>query len=42
MLDTFFIKIVFHLSVIELGVIVTSNSPDFSIKFILCHIKEFL
>jgi hypothetical protein len=35
MLDTFFIKIIFHLSVIELGAIVTSNSLDFSIKFIL-------
>jgi hypothetical protein len=36
MLDTFFIKIIFHLSVLKLGVIVTSNSLDFSIKFILC------
>jgi hypothetical protein len=35
MLDTLFIKIIFHLSVIELGAIVTSNSLDFSIKFIL-------
>jgi hypothetical protein len=33
MLDTFFIKIIFHLSVLELGAIVTSNSLDFSINF---------
>jgi hypothetical protein len=41
-LDTFFIKIIFHLSVLELGAIVTSNSLDFSIKFILCSLQEFL
>jgi hypothetical protein len=42
MLDTFFIKIIFHLSVLELGVIITSNSLGFSIKFILCSLQEFL
>jgi hypothetical protein len=42
MLDTIFIKIIFHLSVLELGVIVTSNSLDFSIKFILCSLQKFL
>jgi hypothetical protein len=36
MIDTFFIKIIIHLSVLELGDIVTSNSLDFGIKFILC------
>jgi hypothetical protein len=38
MFDTFFINIIFHLSVLELGDIVTSNSFDFGIKFILCHL----
>jgi hypothetical protein len=42
MLDDFFIKIVFYLSVLELGVIVTSNPLDFSIKFILRSFQEFL
>jgi hypothetical protein len=42
MFDTFFIKIIFHLSILELGAIVTSNSLDFSIKFILCPFQEFL
>jgi hypothetical protein len=42
MLNTFFIKIVFYLSVLELGVIITSNPFDFSIKFILCSLQEFL
>jgi hypothetical protein len=42
MLDTLFIKIIFHLSVLKLGAIVTSNSLDFSIKFILCPLQEFL
>jgi hypothetical protein len=42
MLDTFFIKIIFHLSVLELGAIVTSNSFDFNIKFILCSFQEFV
>jgi hypothetical protein len=39
MLDTFFVKIIFHLSVLKLGVIVTSNSLDFDIKFILCPLQ---
>jgi hypothetical protein len=30
------------LSVLKLGVIVTSNSLDFSIKFILCTLQEFI
>jgi hypothetical protein len=42
MLDTFFIKIIFNLSVLELGVIVTFNSLDFGIKFILCPLQKFL
>jgi hypothetical protein len=43
MLDTFFIRIVFHLSVLELAVIITSNSLYFSIKFILYPLpKKFL
>jgi hypothetical protein len=42
MLDAFFIKIVFHLSVLELGVIITSNPLNFSIKLILCSLQEFL
>jgi hypothetical protein len=42
MLDTFFMKIIFHLSVLVLGAIVTSNSLDFCIKFILCSLQEFL
>jgi hypothetical protein len=32
MLDTYFIKIVLYLNVLELGVIITSNPLDFSIK----------
>jgi hypothetical protein len=39
MLDTLFIKIIFHLSVLKLGDIVTSNSLNFSIKFILCSLQ---
>jgi hypothetical protein len=35
MLDAFFIKTIFYLSVLELGAIVTSNLLDFSIKLIL-------
>jgi hypothetical protein len=42
MLDAFFIKIVFYLSIFELGVIITSNLLDFSIKFILRSLLEFL
>jgi hypothetical protein len=42
MLNAFFIKIVFHLSVLEIGVIITSNLLDFSIKYILCSLQEFL
>jgi hypothetical protein len=42
MLDAFFIKIVFYLSVLELGAIIASNPLDFSIKFILCSLQEFL
>jgi hypothetical protein len=42
MFDTLFIKIIFHLSVLKLGAIVTSNSLDFSIKFTLCSLQEFL
>jgi hypothetical protein len=35
MVDAFFIKEVFYLSVFELGVVVTSNLLDFVIKLIL-------
>jgi hypothetical protein len=42
MLDVFFIKIVFYLSVLELGAIITYNPLDFSIKLILCSLQEFL
>jgi hypothetical protein len=42
MFDAFFIKIVFYLSVLELGVIIASNSLDFSIKFILRSLLKFL
>jgi hypothetical protein len=42
MLDAFFIYIVFYLSVLEFGVIITSNLIDFSIKFILYSLQEFL
>jgi hypothetical protein len=42
MLDAFFIYIVFYLSVLEFDAIVTSNLIDFSIKFILCSLQEFL
>jgi hypothetical protein len=42
MLDTFFIKIVFYLSVLELSAIITSNPLDFSIELILCSLQEFL
>jgi hypothetical protein len=38
MLDAFFVKKVFYLSVLELSAIVTSNFIDFSIKFILCSL----
>jgi hypothetical protein len=41
MLDAFFIKIVFYLSVLELGAIVTSNLLYSSIKLILCSLQEF-
>jgi hypothetical protein len=40
--DAFFIEIVFYLSILELGAIVTLNSLDFSIEFILCSLQEFL
>jgi hypothetical protein len=42
MLDAFFIKTIFYLSVLKLGAIVTSNLLDFSIKLILCCLQEFL
>jgi hypothetical protein len=42
MLDAFFIKIVFYLSVLKLGTIVVSNPPDFRIKFSSCSLQEFL
>jgi hypothetical protein len=42
MLDAFFIKIVFYMSVLELGAIITSNPINFSIKFILYSLQEFL
>jgi hypothetical protein len=42
MLDAFFIKVVFHLSVLKFGAIITPNLFDLSIKFILCSLKEFL
>jgi hypothetical protein len=42
MLDAFFIKIVFYLSVLELGTVVTSNLLNFSIKLTLCSLQEFL
>jgi hypothetical protein len=42
MLDAFFIKKVFYLSVLELGVVVTSNLLDLSIKLILCSLQELL
>jgi hypothetical protein len=42
MLDAFFIKIVFYLSVFKLGAIIASNPLDFSIKFILFSLQDFL
>jgi hypothetical protein len=42
MLDAFFIKEVFYSSVLELGVIVTSNFLDLGIKLILCPFEELL
>jgi hypothetical protein len=42
MLDAFFIKEVFCLSVLELGVVVTSNLLDLGIKLILCPSTELL
>jgi hypothetical protein len=42
MLDVFFIKVVFYLSVLKLGAIITHNLLDLSIKFILCHLQEFI
>jgi hypothetical protein len=41
MLDAFFINEVFYLSVLELGVVVTSNFLDLGIKLILCPFKNF-
>jgi hypothetical protein len=42
MFDAFFIKKVFYLSVLELGVIVTSNLLDLDIKLILFPSQELL
>jgi hypothetical protein len=42
MLDNFFITVVFYLSILELGAIITSTLLDFSIKFILRSLQEFL
>jgi hypothetical protein len=42
MLDPFFIKEVFYLSVLKLGVIVTSNFLDLGFKLILCSSQELL
>jgi hypothetical protein len=42
MLDAFFIKKVFDLSVLELGVVVTSNLLDLGIKLVLCPSQELL
>jgi hypothetical protein len=42
MLDAFFIQVVFYLSILELGAIITSNLLDVSIKFILFSLQEFL
>jgi hypothetical protein len=44
MLDGFFIKEVFYLSVLvlELGVVVTSNLLDLVIKLILCPSQKLL
>jgi hypothetical protein len=42
MLDAFFIKEVFYLSILELGAIITSNLLDLGIKLILCHSQELL
>jgi hypothetical protein len=40
MLHDFFIKEVFYLSVLELGVIITSYLLDLGIKLILCPFQE--
>jgi hypothetical protein len=42
MLDAFFIKKVFYLSILELNVIVTSNLLDLGIKLVLCPSQELL
>jgi hypothetical protein len=42
MLDAFFIKEVFYLSILEIGAIITSNLLDLGIKLILCHSQELL
>jgi hypothetical protein len=42
MLDAFFIKIIFNLSVLKLGVIVTSYLLDFGIQLILSSLQELL
>jgi hypothetical protein len=42
MLDAFFIKIIFHLSVLELGSIVTPYLLEFSIELILSSLQKFL
>jgi hypothetical protein len=42
MLDAFLIKIIFNLSVLELGVIVSPYLLDFGIKLILSSFQEFL
>jgi hypothetical protein len=42
MLDVFFIQVVFYLSILELGAIITSNLLDFYVKLILCSLYKFL
>jgi hypothetical protein len=42
MLDAFFIKEVFYLSVFELGAVVTSNLLCLGIKRVLCLSQELL
>jgi hypothetical protein len=41
MLDAFFIKEVFYLSVLKLSAIITSNLLDLGIKLVLYPFKEF-
>jgi hypothetical protein len=42
MLDVFFIKEAFYLSVLEFGAVVTSNLLDLENKRILCPYQELL